>query len=68
MTGKPASAAKELLANAALRDGIAALAGGPLIGFELGKDSIRVSLNGVETDVDVLAAAVDVVVMAASRG
>lgn len=67
VTGKPASAAKELLASAALRDGIASLAGGPLIGFELEKDAIRVSLNGVESDVDVLLAAVDVVVMAASK-
>jgi hypothetical protein len=68
VTGKPASAAKELLASAALRDGIATLAGGPLIGFEYGKSLVRVSLNGVESDVDVLGAAVDVVVLAASTG
>jgi hypothetical protein len=68
VTGKPASAAKELLASAPLREGIAALAGGPLIGFEHGKDAVRVSLNGVECDVDVLGAAIDVVVMAATRG
>lgn len=67
VTGKPASAAKELLASAPLRDGIAALAGGPLVGFEYGKGAVRVSLNGVEHDVQVLGAAIDVVALAAAR-
>jgi hypothetical protein len=64
VTAKPAGAAKVLL-DEAKREHLVALAGTRLAGFTYGRERVAVLLHGVETDPEVLAVAIDLVVDAA---